>query len=495
MGHFERRLDDLGRQTVDLEVHLDGGDTLVGAGDLEVHIAVEVLDALDINHGHPLFALGDKTAGDTRNGSLDRHARVHKRECGAADRRLRGGTVGGNDLGNEADGVGELLGGGKHGNERALGKCSVTYLTSAGAAGSLCLAGGVAGHIVVVHISLGILVVDAVEHLSLGEGPERCHCNDLCLTSREHTRAVHSLEESHLGGKGSYLVEGTTVNALALKQPATDDLLLHLIDQFGHLGGEIGIFLAKFFDDRVLDREHSLVTDILVVGIESVHEIRLAEGKDLIEHIVIKLAGRIFEFGLAYLIDNAVDEHEQILDLGMSLHDSVVHNIVGNFVGARLDHDHLVHRRGNGQLKVALFSLCLCGIDDELAVNKTHENARDRSVPRNIRYRQCDGGAEHSGDLWRAVLIDRHNGECECYVVAQILGEEGTDRAVDDARGQYCLFAGFALALEVTAGDLSRCVHSLLIVNRQGEEVYAVAGLCGRGGAAKHGGIAVADEA
>ena len=53
MGHFKRRLDDLGRQTVDLEVHLDGRDAIMSTGDLEVHIAVEVLKTLDIDHGCP----------------------------------------------------------------------------------------------------------------------------------------------------------------------------------------------------------------------------------------------------------------------------------------------------------------------------------------------------------------------------------------------------------------------------------------------------------
>src|SRR5699024_28022 len=44
---FQRVLDDLIGQAVDFDVHLDGGDTAAGAADLEVHVAVEVLDALD----------------------------------------------------------------------------------------------------------------------------------------------------------------------------------------------------------------------------------------------------------------------------------------------------------------------------------------------------------------------------------------------------------------------------------------------------------------
>ena len=104
---------------------------------------------------------------------------------------------------------------------------------------------------------------------------------------------MYSLEESHLGGKGTDLVKRTSVNTLALKQPAAHDLFLHLVDQLGHLYRQVGIFLAELFKYCVLDRNHSFVADVLVVGVERVHQISLAEGKDLIEHIVVKLAGRI----------------------------------------------------------------------------------------------------------------------------------------------------------------------------------------------------------
>ena len=36
-------------QAIVLQVHLNGGDALLGAGYLEVHLAVEVLHALDVD--------------------------------------------------------------------------------------------------------------------------------------------------------------------------------------------------------------------------------------------------------------------------------------------------------------------------------------------------------------------------------------------------------------------------------------------------------------
>ena len=93
MSYAERFLDDLGSKSVDLEVHLNGSDSLVSSGDLEVHVAVEVLKSLNVDHRHPAVSLGDKSAGNSRNGRLNRHARIHKSEGRAADRCLRGGAV------------------------------------------------------------------------------------------------------------------------------------------------------------------------------------------------------------------------------------------------------------------------------------------------------------------------------------------------------------------------------------------------------------------
>ena len=179
----------------------------------------------------------------------------------------------------------------------------------------------------------------------------------------------------------------------------------------------------------------------------------------------------------------------------MREHDGVVHIVVGDFLCACLDHDDLLHRGGNRQLQRAHVALCLGGVDDRLAVDHADEDAADRSVPRNIRDGEGDGCADHAGDLMRAVGIHCHDGQRNRNVVAQILREQGADRAVDDARGQNCLLARATLAAQEAAGDLACRIHSLLEVDREGQEVDAVAGLFRRGCAGKHDGLAVADEA
>src|SRR5699024_9724236 len=125
VGDLKRFLDYLMLQAVVLAVHLDGGDALLGAGDLEVHLAVEVLDALDVDEGGEVVAVLDEAAGDAGDGGLDGHARVHEGEGAAADGALGGGAVGGEHLAHHADGVGEVLNGGNDGLQGLLGQGAV----------------------------------------------------------------------------------------------------------------------------------------------------------------------------------------------------------------------------------------------------------------------------------------------------------------------------------------------------------------------------------
>ena len=81
VGGDKRLLDYFGCQTVYLEVHLNGGDTLVSTCNLKVHVAVEVFKSLNVEHGVPRAVLScDKAAGDTGNRRFDRHTGVHERQ-------------------------------------------------------------------------------------------------------------------------------------------------------------------------------------------------------------------------------------------------------------------------------------------------------------------------------------------------------------------------------------------------------------------------------
>src|SRR5262249_6790022 len=73
-GLLQCPADDLCTDPVELDIELDAGDPLLGAGDLEVHVAVVVLVALDVGDEDVLVLLGHQPDRDAGDRSLDRHA-------------------------------------------------------------------------------------------------------------------------------------------------------------------------------------------------------------------------------------------------------------------------------------------------------------------------------------------------------------------------------------------------------------------------------------
>ena len=179
----------------------------------------------------------------------------------------------------------------------------------------------------------------------------------------------------------------------------------------------------------------------------------------------------------------------------MTRHNAVIHDLVGNLVGAGLDHGDQLIGRGHGNGHLGFLALLRGGIDNILAVHIPYGNAGDRALPRDIGDGQGRGGSHHGGNLRRAVRIHRHDGAHHGYIVSHILGEQGADRPVDDPGGQNGLIAGTALPFQEGAGNFAHGVQLFLKVHGQREKVDAVPGLGGSGHRHVHHGVAVADKA
>ena len=79
-GLLQRFLHDGMGDVGHLDVHLQGGDAVLGAGDLEVHVAVVILGAGDVGQDGVLLAFHHQAHGDARDRSGNRHAGVHQRQ-------------------------------------------------------------------------------------------------------------------------------------------------------------------------------------------------------------------------------------------------------------------------------------------------------------------------------------------------------------------------------------------------------------------------------
>ena len=82
---IERRLHDLGRDTGDLDVHLERSHALGRTGNLEVHVAEMILVADDVRQNRDAIRFLDEAHGDASNRRFQRNACVHHRQRSAAD--------------------------------------------------------------------------------------------------------------------------------------------------------------------------------------------------------------------------------------------------------------------------------------------------------------------------------------------------------------------------------------------------------------------------
>ena len=92
MSLLESLCKNLVGKTVNLDVHLCGGDAVLGAGYLEVHVAEVILVAENVGKDGVaairVLLIGDKSHSHTGNRLADLNTGVHKSETATADRSL-----------------------------------------------------------------------------------------------------------------------------------------------------------------------------------------------------------------------------------------------------------------------------------------------------------------------------------------------------------------------------------------------------------------------
>ena len=490
--------EDLLVDALDLDIHLDGGDAVTGAGHLEVHVAQEVFETLDVGeHGdvagvHVL----DEAHGHARHHLLDGHARVHKGQGAGADAGLGGGTVAGDDLGNQPHAVGELLLAGEHGQQGPLRQGAVADLTPAGAAHGAGFAGAVGRHVVLVHVALGILQADAVQDLGLGDGAQCGDGHDLGLAPGEHGAAVGPLQDARLAPDGPDLLLAAAVGTDLL----VDDLVPH--DLFGHVvedGVDVLALLGMRFVEGGVDLGlHLLGALFPLLAVEGVHlpdDLVHGERADGLVQLLGGLVDVDLHLGLADLVLDALDEGADLLDLLMGKEDGAQHLLLGELLGPGFHHHDRVLGAGHGQGQAALFPIFHTGVEDVFPVHIAHGHGARGAHEGGFGDGQGDGGAQHGDDVGLHVLVHGQAGGDDLHVVVEALGEQGAQRPVDEPVGQDGLLGGAAFPLDEAAGDLAHGVELLFKFNGQGQKIHAVPGGFGHGGADQHRGAAAAHQA
>jgi hypothetical protein len=169
-----------------------------GAGHLEVHVAEVILVAEDVGQHGEVVAFLDQAHRDAGDRRLDRHAGVHQRQRGTADRGHRGRAVRLGDLGDDADGVGEVFHRRHHGQHAALGEAAVADFAALRAHHAAGFTHRVGREVVVEQEVILVLAFDRVDDLRVARGAERGHHQRLRLAAGEQRRAVGARQHADL---------------------------------------------------------------------------------------------------------------------------------------------------------------------------------------------------------------------------------------------------------------------------------------------------------
>ena len=146
-----------------------------------------IFGARDVGKDGVLVAFLHQTHGNARHRRLHRNTRVHQGQRSAADRRHRGRTIRFQNVGNDANRVGEIFLFGKNGDQSALRQSTVTDFAAAGPAQESNFTDAERREVVMEHEALERLALQHVQPLLIFAGSERGGDQRLRFAAGEQT--------------------------------------------------------------------------------------------------------------------------------------------------------------------------------------------------------------------------------------------------------------------------------------------------------------------
>ncbi len=470
---------------MNLDIHLDRCDTLLCTGYLEIHIAKEIFQSLDIRQNDVIIIrlTGNQTTGNTCNCRLDRYTCCHQGHAGCTDTCLRSGTIGFKGLRYRTDCIWELFLTWQNRYQCTLSQRSMSDLTASRSSGRFRLTYGVAWEVIMMHISLGNrILIQSVQALCLGKRSKCADVADLCLSSGKHGRTMHTRDQINLRCQRTDLGNGTSIRTFVILQDhLTYGLFLILINSLIQKCKPLFVF-RKCLRKLVFDLTDIGFSCLFVIGeygnFHLFWRYDLANGcKQLFRYRAAFIAVFFFSTFRNDLINKA---NHLLIDL-MCSKNSLNHLIFRNFIGTSLDHNNFLSGGCNRQCQIGYLTLCRSWIEYKLTVNQANLCGSSRTIKRNIRNSGSDGGTKHSSQFRAAIRIHTHNHIVQCNIIAVILRKQWTHRTVNNTCRQNRIFRSLTFSFIKSSRDLSNRIHLFLILNTQREEIDAFSWFLGCG--------------
>ena len=175
----------------------------------------------------------------------------------------------------------------------------------------------------------------------------------------------------------------------------------------------------------------------------------------------------------------------------MAEHHGTEHDVLAQLLGLRLNHQHGVGGAGDDQFELGINHFVERRVEHVFVIHEADARGADRALERGAGKRQRGGRGHHRQDVGIVLHVVREHGDDDLGLVAPAVGEQRTDRAVDQAGNQRFLFGRTAFALEIAAGNAACGVGFFLIVDGERKEIDAFARRLGRDDGGEHDGLAV----
>ena len=175
---------------LDLDIHLQSGNTVCRTGHLEIHVAKVVFVTQDIGQYCKIITFLNEAHCNTGNRRLQRHTGVHECEARAANRCHRAGTIGFSNFGYDADHVTKLVHVRHNRFNAAARQFTVTDFTALRRSDKACLAYAERREVVMQHERFFALAFDRINDLCVTTCAECCNDNCLRLSACENSRTV-----------------------------------------------------------------------------------------------------------------------------------------------------------------------------------------------------------------------------------------------------------------------------------------------------------------
>ena len=290
-------------------------------------------------------------------------------------------------------------------------------------------------------------------------------------------------------------VEAAAVEAHApLQHFVTQHLFLQRADDALGLALAVGRLGGQCRQHLLLDLSHLGV--VLELGLDA-HRIGQRSEGQAFDHGMegrVDSDGRLGQLGLSGPDGQVVDARAQLLDGLMCGLEACQRFVFRDFLRPGFHHDDAVLAAGDHEVEPALAALLERGVDDVSAIDQADAHTGDGLLERHVRQREGCGGAGDGEHVGVVVLVGREHKRDDLRLEAPAGREQRTDGPVDDAAGQRLFLGGLALALEEPAGNATRRVGVLAVVDGQRQEVNAFAGAARAAGRDEHHGVAHADD-